>query len=117
LSFVGNSGTQSYPVVDGSGFWSALDSSQRDEIRAAMRVRRIQRGETLIERNSPAEALYVVDYGLFEVRDAENRAVAEIGAEQLMAKSGFLRTTFETPQLSLRETRRFLKLIAQHSMP
>jgi CRP-like cAMP-binding protein len=54
-----------------------------------MRVRRIQRGETLIERNSPAVVLYVVDYGLFEVRDAENRAVAEIGAEQLIGEIWF----------------------------
>ncbi len=71
------------------GFWSALDASLREEIRAAMRVRRIARGATLIERNSPGETLYVVDFGLFEVRDAKDRAVDEIGAEELIGEIGF----------------------------
>ena len=74
---------------DGNGFWSALDASLRENIRAATRVRSVPRGETLVERHSPAETLYVVDFGLFEVRDAKGRAVDEIGAEQLIGEIGF----------------------------
>jgi CRP-like cAMP-binding protein len=72
-------------LKDAYGFWSALDASLREEIRAAMRVRRIPRGETLIERNSPGETLYVVDFGLFQVRDAKDCAVDETGAGGLWA--------------------------------
>ena len=76
-------------MKDAHGFWSTLDAPPRDEIRAAMRVRRIPRGETLIERNSPGETLYVVDFGLFEVRYAKDCAVDEIGADELIGEIGF----------------------------
>jgi NTE family protein len=89
MNLVGCSGAQRATLRDRYGFWSALDASLRQEIRAAMRVRRISRGETLIERNSHAETLYVVDFGLFEVRDAKDRPVDEIGADQVIGEIGF----------------------------
>ena len=54
-----------------------------------MDVRQVARGETLIERGTSADTLYVVDFGLFEVRDASGRSMAQIGANQLIGEIGF----------------------------
>jgi NTE family protein len=55
-----------------------------------MRVRRVARGETLIEQGSPSRTLFFVDFGLFEVRNADNtQIIAEIGKGQLIGEMGF----------------------------
>jgi NTE family protein len=70
-------------------FWSGLDPPQWIATRAAMRARRVTRGETLIERGAVAETLYVVNFGLFEVLGADGRVMAEIGANELIGEIGF----------------------------
>ena len=73
-----------------SSFWSDLGLREQSEIKSAMHVRRIARGETLIAQGSPAETLYIVNFGLFEVKHAAAGApVAEIGAGQLIGEIGF----------------------------
>jgi len=74
---------------DAQNFWSELDPPQWIAARAAMRARRVARGETLIERGAAADTLYVVNFGLFEVRGADGRALAEIGANELIGEIGF----------------------------
>lgn len=74
-------------------FWSGLSEKAQREIKSAIRVRRVARGKLLVEQGAEAQALYqalyVVNFGLFEVRDREGRAVAEIGAGQLIGEIGF----------------------------
>jgi NTE family protein len=70
--------------------WSAFGEKTRNEFRDAMRVRRVARGETLIEKDAPADALFIVNFGLFEVLSADNSYVAaEIGVGQLIGEIGF----------------------------
>jgi NTE family protein len=70
-------------------FWASLGETERARIRSAMDVRQVARGETLIERGASADTLYVVDFGLFEVRNASGRSMAQIGADQLIGEIGF----------------------------
>jgi NTE family protein len=70
-------------------FWASLGEAERAGIRSAMGVRQVARGETLIERGASADTLYVVDFGLFEVRGAGGRSMAQIGADQLIGEIGF----------------------------
>ena len=71
------------------GFWERLDGRAREALDAARRPRRVGRGERLIERGAPADTLYIVDFGLFEVRNSEERTIAEIGAGELIGEIGF----------------------------
>jgi NTE family protein len=73
-----------------SSFWSGLGPQQQSEIKSASRARLIARGETLIEQDSAAETMYIVNFGLFEVKHvAAGPPVAEIGAGQLIGEIGF----------------------------
>jgi len=55
-----------------------------------MRPRRVARGEFLIEQDSSAETLYIVNFGLFDVKHvADGLPVAVIGAGQLIGEIGF----------------------------
>jgi NTE family protein len=72
-----------------NGFWDGLDTQAREALRAAMRPRRLERGEILIEEGAPADTLYVVDFGLFQVRSASGLTLAEIGAGELIGEIGF----------------------------
>ncbi|MCI0599049.1 MAG: patatin-like phospholipase domain-containing protein, partial [Beijerinckiaceae bacterium] len=70
--------------------WHELDEAERREIRAAMRARRVARGETLIARGSPSAALFIVNFGSFDVMNNDNsQIVAEIGRNQLIGEMGF----------------------------
>jgi NTE family protein len=54
-----------------------------------MQVLPVLRGETLIKEGAAADHLYIVNFGLFEVDDPDGRAVALIGAGQLIGEIGF----------------------------
>jgi NTE family protein len=69
--------------------WSDLGEKDQLEIRNAMRVRRVAGGETLIERGSRAQALFIVNLGLFEVKNTAGQTITEIGAGQLIGEIGF----------------------------
>ncbi len=70
--------------------WHELDEAERHEIRAAMRARRVMRGETLIAQGSPSTALFIVNFGSFDVMNNDNsQPVAEIGRNQLIGEMGF----------------------------
>ena len=70
-------------------FWSDLNPKDQLEIRNAMLARRIAGGETLIEQGSPAQAMFIVNFGRFEVKNSAKRVVAEVGAGQLIGEIGF----------------------------
>ena len=77
------------PIEDQS-IWHDLGEEEQFEIRSAMRVRRVVRGETLIAQGSPSRTLFIVDFGLFEVRNADNnQVIAVIGKDQLIGEIGF----------------------------
>ncbi len=77
-------------TLGGDSLWVDLGDKEQREIRATMRHRRIARGETLIDRGAPPDDLFVVNFGLFEVRNSDNSGVvAEIGAGQLIGEIGF----------------------------
>ncbi len=71
------------------GFWDGLDAEERSALSAAMQPRRLGRGEILVEEGAPADTLYVVDFGLFEVRNAKGLTLVEIGAGELIGEIGF----------------------------
>jgi NTE family protein len=78
------------PPVEDQGIWRDLGETERLEIKRAMRVRKVARGETLIEQGEPSETLFIVSFGLFEVKNADNtQSVAEVGADQLIGEMGF----------------------------
>lgn len=54
-----------------------------------MRVRRVARGERIIEHGEEAKTLFVVNFGLFEVLDDDGRVVNEIGTDELIGEIGF----------------------------
>jgi NTE family protein len=71
-------------------FWSDLGPQEQFEIKAAMHIRRVARGECLLEQDSSAETLYIVNFGLFDVKHAaDGSPVAEIGAGQFIGEIGF----------------------------
>ncbi len=70
-------------------FWSELSEEEQREIKSAMRVRKVLRGERIIEQGAEANALYVVNFGLFEVKGFDGQVVTEIGAGQLIGEIGF----------------------------
>jgi len=72
-----------------NSFWSGLSEKDRLEIRSAMVVRRVAGGETLIEQGSLAQAMFIVNFGRFEVRNFARQAIAEVGAGQLIGEIGF----------------------------
>lgn len=77
-------------VLADRDFWQLLDNTERFEIRSAMRARRVARGEALIKKGSSSDTLFIVNFGLFEVRNADDtQTVAEIGAGQLIGEMGF----------------------------
>jgi NTE family protein len=72
------------------GLWRELGERERLEVRSAMQPRRVARGEILIEQGASAESLFIVNFGLFEVKDAGGgETVDEIGAGQLIGEIGF----------------------------
>ena len=70
-------------------FWSALDAEAQRLIREAMTKRSVGRGEKLIARDAAADELFIVNSGLFEVRNNAGHVVVEIGPGQLMGEMGF----------------------------
>jgi len=72
-----------------SGFWDRLDAEARDALGGAMQPRRLDRGDILVENGAAADTLYIVDFGLFEVRNADGLTLAEIGAGELIGEIGF----------------------------
>ena len=76
-------------AYEDDGFWSDLNEKEQHEVKSIMRVRKVQRGELLIEQGAEANALYVVNFGLFEVMGCEGQVVTEIGAGQLIGEIGF----------------------------
>jgi NTE family protein len=75
---------------DEQRFLADLGRRELAEIRKAMRIRRVARGEVLIEQDSLAEILYIVNFGLFEVTHGpDTQPVAEITAGQLIGEIGF----------------------------
>ncbi len=76
-------------AYEGYGLWSGLGEDEQEDIKRAMRVRKVQRGEVIVEKGADATALYVVSFGLFEVRGQDGQVVAEIGAGQLIGEIGF----------------------------
>ncbi|MBV9634366.1 MAG: patatin-like phospholipase family protein [Methylobacteriaceae bacterium] len=67
-----------------------LSAAERDELLVSMRLRRVARGETLVEQGSASDALFIVAFGLFEVRVSESEEpVAEISADQPIGEIGF----------------------------
>jgi NTE family protein len=76
-------GTEDY------SFWSDLSQKDQLEIRSAMLVRRVAGGETLIEQGSLAQAMFIVNFGRFEVKNFAKQVTAEVGAGQLIGEIGF----------------------------
>jgi CRP-like cAMP-binding protein len=73
--------------VDGQSIWQDLGPDRQREIKGAMETRRVSRGETLIQRGSASQTLFIVSFGLFLVYDAEgSNVVGEIGAGQLIGE-------------------------------
>ncbi len=77
-------------------FWSDLGEKELHEIKSAMRVRKVPRGERIVEEGDEARTLYIVNFGLFEVMSREGVVVAEIGAGQLIGEIGFFAGTPRT---------------------
>ena len=76
-------------AAEDQNLWLDLPEAERDEIRAAMQVRRVSRGEVLIEEGAQSETLFIVNFGRFEVRTSAGNVAAEIGAGQLIGEMGF----------------------------
>ena len=97
-------------------FWSFLGQKERLEIRGVMQVGRVARGETLIEQGSPAQTLFIVEFGLFDVKRGgtdhrRNRRGSIHRRDRLFAD--------EPRTASVVAARDFevLELIARNSMP
>ena len=76
--------------LDGLSIWRDLNGEERSEIKSVMRVRRIARGETLIKQGATSETLFIVNFGLFEVRIGDGaQTVAKIGVGQPIGEIGF----------------------------
>ena len=70
--------------------WDEFGEAQRRELTLGMRARAVARGETLVQRGDDADFLYIVVFGLFEVRNRDNPDfAAEIGPGQLIGEIGF----------------------------
>jgi len=77
-------------VPEDQSFWQDLDDEDRSKIKACVEIRRIARGEALIEQGAPSETLYIVNFGQFGVTNAgTGEIVAEIGKDQLIGEMGF----------------------------
>lgn len=72
-----------------NSFWSGLSQKDQLEIRSAMLVRRVAGGETLIEQGSLAQAMFIVNFGRFEVKNFAKQRIAEVGAGQMIGEIGF----------------------------
>jgi NTE family protein len=77
-------------------FWSDLSQKDQLEIRNAMLARRVAGGETLIEQGSPAHAMFVVNFGRFEVKNFAGQLLAEVGAGHLIGEIGFFADELRT---------------------
>ena len=76
-------------MLEDVSFWAALDADAQQRIRRSMTTRRVRRGEMLLRQDDPADHLYIVNSGLFEVKNASGAAVVEIGPGQLIGEIGF----------------------------
>jgi hypothetical protein len=50
--------------LDGLGIWRDLTEVERSEIKSIMRIRRIARGEVLIEQGATSETFFIVNSGI-----------------------------------------------------
>ncbi|MFY0614242.1 MAG: patatin-like phospholipase family protein [Hyphomicrobiaceae bacterium] len=103
--------------------FAALPVNLREELCLSLETVRVSRGDILVHEGAPANAMYIVVSGRFEVR-TENRAgpLAEIGAGQLIGEVAFLagggRTATATAlreSVVLRLTRAAFDALAEHS--
>jgi NTE family protein len=73
-----------------SAAFAEIPADQQREIWSRARVRHLLHGETLMRQNTPADALYVVISGRFEVTMAgQSNSVAEIGIGQPIGEIAF----------------------------
>jgi NTE family protein len=77
-------------VAIASAAFGELSVDQQAEIWSRARIRRLPRGETLVLQNTPADAVFVVVSGRFEVRLADQPApLAEIAVGQPIGEIAF----------------------------
>jgi NTE family protein len=77
-------------VATASAAFGELSADQQAEIWSRARIRRLLRGETLVLQNTPADAVFVVVSGRFEVRRDELPVpLAEIGVGQPIGEIAF----------------------------
>ena len=77
-------------VATPSTAFGELSAGQQAEIWSRARIRRLLRGETLVLQNTPADAVFVVVSGRFEVRLEElPLPLAEIGVGQPIGEIAF----------------------------
>jgi NTE family protein len=77
-------------VATASAAFGELSADQQAEIWSRARIRRLLRGETLVLQNTPADAVFVVVSGRFEVRlDELPVPLAEIGVGQPIGEIAF----------------------------
>lgn len=103
--------------------FASLPLSLREELCRSLETVRVSRGQVLVLEGDPADAMYIVMSGRFEIR-TENRAgaLAEIGPGQLIGEVAFLagggRTATATAlreSVVLRLTRVAFDALAEHS--
>jgi NTE family protein len=73
-----------------STLFGELSANQQAEIWSRAKTRNLLRGETLILQNTPADAVYIVDSGRFEVRIQQQPVpLAEIGVGEPIGEIAF----------------------------
>ncbi|MGZ3288567.1 MAG: cyclic nucleotide-binding domain-containing protein, partial [Xanthobacteraceae bacterium] len=77
-------------VATASAAFGELSADQQAEIWSRARIRRLLRGETLVWQNTPADAVFVVVSGRFDVRlEGMPMPLAEIGVGQPIGEIAF----------------------------
>ena len=77
-------------VATASAAFGELSADQQADIWSRARIRRLLRGETLVWQNTPADAVFVVVSGRFEVRlEGMPMPLAEIGVGQPIGEIAF----------------------------
>ena len=77
-------------MATASAAFGDLSADQQAEIWSRARIRRLPRGETLVLQNTPADAVFVVVSGRFEVRlEGLPAPLAEIGVGQPIGEIAF----------------------------
>jgi len=80
-------------VLEATSIFAALPAQARDELAAGAAIEEVAAGETLFEAGEPADALYVVDTGSFEVIadvDGEPRTLRTLSRGAVAGELGAL---------------------------